>query len=112
MRRILLSLLTGLLVAGCGDVSLPAGGLDGLLPVRLDTGPLEETIASEIELGAEGVRIDRVDCPGTIEPAAGTVFVCRVHAADGSVGTVEVRQVDDDGSVEWELTDVRPPATP
>ncbi|HUG83168.1 MAG TPA: DUF4333 domain-containing protein [Euzebya sp.] len=102
-RLALLSLL--LLLAGCSDVSLSFGGLD--------TKPLEQQIAADIEEGigaASGIDIDRVECPRNVQPRAGDVFVCRAFALDGSIGTVEVRQIDDAGSVEWELTDVAPPA--
>ncbi len=95
-------LLAGLLLTGCGDFSLSFGGLD--------TEPLESEIEADLEQQAAGIDIDRVECPRNVEPQAGRVFVCRAHAIDGSVGTVEVRQVDDQGSVEWELTDVAPPS--
>ncbi|CAN5118895.1 hypothetical protein BH23ACT9_BH23ACT9_15250 [soil metagenome] len=105
MRRLLLLILLPLLLAGCDQLSLSFGGLD--------TRPLEAEIEADIEagMGVEAViDIDRVECPRRIEPRAGTVFVCRVIATDGSVGTVEVLQVDDEGSVRWELTDVAAPA--
>lgn len=94
---------TVLLLVGCGGLSLSFGGLD--------TAPLEREIEADLEQQAAGIDIDRVECPRNVEPQAGRVFVCRAHAVDGSLGTVEVRQVDDEGSVEWELTDVAPPAT-
>ena len=105
MRRAVLILLLPVLLTGCGDFSLSFGGLD--------TAPLE----AEIEMGIEdgigaadaGIDIDGVECPRNVQPQAGDVFVCRAHAADGSIGTVEVRQIDGEGGVEWELTDVAPP---
>jgi hypothetical protein len=100
MRRTAILVLI-LSLAGCGQFSLNLGGLD--------TGPLEEEIRAGIERTADGVVIDRVECPRNVRPQAGSVFVCRVHAADGSLGTVEVLQTDDEGGVEWELTDVRAP---
>jgi hypothetical protein len=102
VRPPLVASLLLLLLAGCGDISLLFGGLD--------TGPLEQRIEEDLEATAEGIDIDRVECPDDVQPQAGRVFVCRAHAVDGSVGTVEVRQVDDAGAVEWELTDVSAPA--
>ncbi|WP_370328097.1 DUF4333 domain-containing protein [Euzebya sp.] len=101
--RTLLTLL-GLcaLAGGCGDVSFSFGGLD--------TEPLEQEIEIGIEARADGIDIDSVECPDDVQPEEGRVFVCRAHAVDGSIGTVEVQQVDDAGGVEWELTDVRAPA--
>jgi len=105
MRRVTLLLLP-LLLVGCGEFSLSFGGLD--------TDPLEQEIEADIEEGigaaASGIDIDAVECPRNVQPRAGDVFVCRAFAVDGSIGTVEVRQLDDAGSVEWELTDVAPPA--
>lgn len=105
MRRAVTLVLLSLAVAtgGCDAVGIDLGGLD--------TGPLEGEIEADIEADAEGIDIDRVDCPDNIQPQRGDVFACRVHAVDGSVGTVEVRQVDDEGAVEWRLTDVQPPAS-
>lgn len=100
LRPTLLAVLL-LLAIGCSDVSLFFGGLD--------TGALEPRIEADLEQRAEGIDIEEVECPGRVEPRAGRVFVCRVFAADGSVGTVEVIQVDDEGGVEWELTDVAAP---
>lgn len=90
-------------LTGCeGGFSLSFGGLD--------TGPLEGEIEADIE-ARTGIAIESVACPDDVQPQAGRVFVCRAHAVDGSVGTVEVEQVDDAGSVEWELTDVAAPTT-
>lgn len=102
MRRATLLLLVSLalLTAACDGFSLQFGGLD--------TSVLADDILTELESELP-VDLDRVDCPSGVEPRAGDVFVCRVHAVDGSVGTVEVTQVDDDGNVTWELTDVVAP---
>lgn len=101
MRRpVLLLLALALSATACSGFSLQIGGLD--TSVLAD----DILVALESELP---VDLDRVDCPSGVEPRAGDVFVCRVHAADGSVGTVEVTQVDDEGNVTWELTDVAAP---
>ena len=99
-----LLLLLCLLGAGCQDVSLSFGGLD--------TSQLEAEIEAGLEDQTAGVDIESVDCPRGVQPESGTVFACRAYAVDGSIGTVEVQQLDDDGNVEWELTDVSEPAGP
>jgi hypothetical protein len=107
MRRTVMIVALPLLLLGCDGVSLSFGSLD--------TGPLEAEIEAGIEAGLDtrsiGIDIKSVECPRNVEPAAGTVFVCRAMAVDGSIGTIEVIQVDDEGSVEWELTDVAAPRT-
>lgn len=100
------ALLSGALVIlalglpACQAVSLQFGGLD--------TDTLEQEILTNLQSELP-VQLDSVDCPAGVEPKAGDVFVCRVAAADGSVGTVEVQQVDDSGNVTWELTEVSAP---
>ncbi|MGI9017113.1 MAG: DUF4333 domain-containing protein [Euzebya sp.] len=103
VTRIAVVLHLAVLLAGCSGFSLSFGGLD--------TGPLEQRIEADLETQASGIDIDRVECPGDVKPQAGRVFVCRAFAVDGSIGTVEVQQVDDAGSVTWELTDVAAPQT-
>lgn len=103
-RRVLpptlaLACALSLATAGC-NLSLSFGGLD--------TAGLEEEILAGLE-SEMGVDLDRAECPDSVEPRQGDVFVCRVHAADGSVGTVEVEQTDDQGNVTWELTEVLAP---
>ncbi|MEE8602365.1 DUF4333 domain-containing protein [Euzebya tangerina] len=104
LARGLACIAVGVLLGGCGDVSLSFGGLD--------TEQLESEIEAGLEAQAEGIDISAVECPRGVQPEAGTVFVCRARATDGSVGTIEVQQVDAEGSVEWELTDVAAPPTP
>lgn|GEM_PF-4133394 len=116
MRRVVLPFLfLALLGAGCDGLDLRFGGLD--------TGSLEEQILADVDARFP-VDFEEVTCPEGIEPRAGDVFVCRVHAADGSVGVVEVTQLAgdseacsdigattgaDDVCVEWELTEVLAP---
>ncbi len=102
MRRATPVVMLMILLSGCAQVGLSFGD-------NLDTAPLESRIEADLEQQATGIDIDDVECPRDVTPQAGRVFVCRAHAVDGSLGTVEVRQLDDEGSVEWELTDVAPP---
>lgn len=86
--------------AGCSEVRIRLGGLD----VRPLQAQILEGLRAELP-----VELVEVTCPEGVQPRAGDVFLCRVLAADGSVGIVEVTQVDDQGNVAWELTDVLDP---
>lgn len=88
-------LIAAVVLAGC---SVSIGGLD--------TDTLAEQIEAEIETQAPGVDIVSVECPDNVQPQSGDVFTCRATAGDGSVGTIEVTQTDDEGNVTWEVTDV------
>jgi hypothetical protein len=101
MSRVVLVLLLAVSLTACDGFNLSFGGLD--------TGPREGRIEADLESQATGIDIERVECPENVAPEAGRVFVCRAFAVDGSIGTVEVQQVDDSGSVTWELTDVSAP---
>ena len=71
----------------------------------LDTDELEREIAPEVErkTGTEDVK---VDCPDDVDEKKGEDFQCDLSAAGGVKAKVDVKQVDDDGNVAWEV--VRP----
>ena len=92
-----LSIALAVLLSAC-DVDVSVGG-------GLNLRELEDEI-SEGLVEQTGVEIDSVRCPATRDPAEGDVFTCRVQAADGSEGLITVTQTDDEGNVNWEVTDV------
>lgn len=68
----------------------------------LDTPKLE----AEVERGLEeqtGVVVQSVDCPEDVPIQVGAMFTCTATADDGSTATIDVRQTDDQGNVQWEL---------
>jgi hypothetical protein len=68
---------------------------------RLDTGAIEERISGE--LTAQTGSPTTVSCPDSIAIAANTTFTCTATTDDGSIATIVVRQVDDQGNVRWRV---------
>ena len=72
-------------VAGCGDVD-------------------SKRVAEEITVGLKSQRDveAQVSCPSDEAAEEGATFTCTARA-DGQTVDVEVRQLDDDGKVEWRV---------
>lgn len=71
---------------------------------EVDVPVLEEDIEAGVAEQAE-VEVT-ADCPDQVDWATGETFQCEVEFDDGSTRAVDVKMLDDDGNVEWEL----PPA--
>ena len=86
MRKCTLPLLlsAGFLLAGCSSV--------------LDSDQLENEIASKLE--AQVGSRPTIECPEDISADAGTTFVCKLTASDGTTADVNGKMVDDDGNFE------------
>ena len=94
MNRLLV-LATAVLVvvsAGCTSVSM------------LDTEKLEGELRTQIEAQTTTV-IESADCPDDVEIEQGGTFECTAVDTSGATYTIEVIQTDDQGNVEWEVTD-------
>jgi len=77
-------------------------GIGSCVPRTLRTHELEQRLSRELvtTLDVSGIR---VACPSGIEVREGDTFVCVATAPSGDQIRVEVTQVDDDGSVTWEI---------
>ncbi len=84
-------------------VGLAACGSDEA--TTLDAAATEDAVAEVVAEGLE-VEVDDVTCPDDIERSAGTTVRCRATLAD-EVGDVriEVRQADDEGTLDVEVLD-------
>jgi hypothetical protein len=71
--------------------------------VRLDTAAIEREIARV--LTQQRGEPTTVDCPDDVRLEAGAVMTCTSSTADGSTGTVLVRQDNDQGDVTWRVGD-------
>lgn len=90
-----LAVTAGLALAGC---SVSVGGGD------LDTADAEQLIADGYE--RQGAVAVQVACPRDIEPEEGGTFTCEATGPTGATGDVEVRQVDDEGNIEFQYVPI------
>jgi Domain of unknown function (DUF4333) len=56
---------------------------------------------------ADGHEITAVDCPDDVQVAAESTFDCTATEPDGATWTIEVTQLDDDGTLDYRI---EPPA--
>jgi Domain of unknown function (DUF4333) len=77
-------------------------GIGSCVPRTLRTDQLERRLAREV-VTATDVDGIRVDCPAGIEVRRGDTFVCVATAPNGDRMRIDVTQVDDEGSVTWEI---------
>jgi Mrp family chromosome partitioning ATPase len=90
------ALALGLALTGC---SVSVGGLD------MAKAQTEIAKGIEEQTGATGVT---VTCPESAPLEQGNTFTCTATTADGQTATVTVTQTDDQGNINWEVTDVSP----
>jgi len=70
----------------------------------LDTDGLEGELKRQIEQQTDST-ITSVDCPADVEVQAGESFECTAEEESGTTFTLTVTQRDDQGNVDWEVTD-------
>lgn len=95
-------LLAGL--AGCaGDDDAPGDTPSSSAVETLDTDGLEQELKDQIE-SQTGTKLRTVDCP-TVELEAGASFECVAEGRSDTTYTIVVTQRDDQGNVDWEVTE-------
>lgn len=77
-------------------------GIGSCVPRTLRTDELEPRLAREL-VETLDVRGIRVDCPTGVEVRRGGTFACIATAPNGDRLRIVVTQVDDHGSVTWEI---------
>jgi hypothetical protein len=75
----------------------------------LDTDGLESQLQDDIERQTT-TTITSVSCPEDVEVEAGRSFDCTAEEEGGATFTIEVTQRDDQGNVDWTVTDASEPA--
>ncbi len=99
-RRAVALALVVVLVLATGAAALAVWG-GTRAAVRLDTAVVEREVA-RVLTQQQGVPVT-VECPDDVLLEEGAVMSCRTSTADGSVGTVVVRQDNAEGDVTWRL---------
>ena len=84
------------LVASAALLALTACGV-----TEVDVDALEKDIVEQVDKQAD-VKVDAT-CPDQVDWETGKSFTCDVEFEDGSTREVDVKMVDDDGNVEWNL---------
>jgi hypothetical protein len=69
----------------------------------LDTDGLEQELKHQIESQTDK-KVRTVDCP-TVELEAGASFSCVAEARSDASYTIVVTQRDDEGNLDWEVTE-------
>jgi Domain of unknown function (DUF4333) len=77
-------------------------GIGSCVARTLRTDELERRLSRDVSATLEVSGI-LVDCPPDIEVREGATFVCEATAPNGDRTRIDVTQVDDDGSVTWEI---------
>jgi hypothetical protein len=105
MRRVLIVAALAALPIACSDGSEePMGDLATRVGEFLDISGLEDEVRTQIEAQTDS-RPASVDCPTDVPIEAGGSFECTAELKSGAQYTIRVTQTDDQGNVEWEVTD-------
>lgn len=86
------------MILGLAGCSFSVGGLD------MAKAQTEIAKGIEEQTGATGVA---VTCPESVPIEQGSTFNCTATTGDGQSATVTVTQTDDQGNINWEITDVQ-----
>jgi Domain of unknown function (DUF4333) len=80
-------------------------GIGSCVPRTLRTDELERRLSREVSATLD-VPALRVECPTGIEARQGDTFSCIATAPNGDRSRVLVTQIDDEGSIVWEIATV------
>lgn len=72
----------------------------------LDTRKVEETIQDAI-IKQGGISLKNVYCPARVKPATGQSFECFGELDSGKAVAIPVKQLDDKGTLQWDVPSVR-----
>jgi len=81
------------------------GGDEG---TAIDPAKAERELAEAYESQVEGARVASVDCPAAIDDTIGTRAACTMRLEDGTVGTIDLRVLDDEGHLRWDVNRASP----
>jgi hypothetical protein len=91
------------LLLNCATVTL--GGCSfkfSLGESTLDNSAVESSIKQEVARQI-GIQVQSVTCPKDVKLGANTTFQCQVEVEQSDAFTVNVKQKDDQGNVDWKI---------
>ncbi len=91
-RLLLLPALSAALLAGCSVGT-----------TTIDPDKAEKEITKGFEQQVPGSEVKSLKCPDDIEAKKGETAKCDITLADGKKGTINVRVLNDDGDIRWNV---------
>ncbi len=91
-RLLLLPLLLAALLAGCS-----------IGTTTIDSGKAEKEITEGFEQQVPGSEVESLSCPDDVEAKKGETAKCDIALADGKKGTINVRVLNEDGDIRWDV---------
>ncbi len=97
-------LLLACLVGCAGEDDAPRDAPPSSAVETFDTDGLEQELKQQIESQA-GTKVRMVECPAGVELEAEASFSCVAEDRADTTYTIVVTQRDDQGNLEWEVTE-------
>ena len=94
-RLLLTPVLAAALFAGCSVGS------------TIDSDKAEEEITKGFEQQVPGSEVKALSCPDDVDAKKGQKATCDIALADGRKGTINVRVLNDDGDIRWNVGRLR-----
>ena len=91
-RLIVLSALSAVAVGGCSIGS-----------TSIDSDKAEKEITKGFEQQVPGKKVKTLSCPDDVDAEKGTKTTCDIVLASGEKGTINVRVLNDDGDIRWDV---------
>ena len=91
-RLLLLPALAAALLAGCS-----------IGTTTIDSDKAEKKITEGFEQQVPGSEVKSLSCPDDVEAEKGQTATCDITLADGKKGTINVRVLNDDGDIRWDV---------
>lgn len=91
-RLLLVPVLSAALLAGCS-----------IGTTTIDSDKAEKEITKGFEQQVPGSEVKSLSCPDDVEAEKGQTAKCDITLADGKKGTINVRVLNDDGDIRWNV---------
>jgi hypothetical protein len=91
-RLLLLPALSAALLVGCSVGT-----------TTIDSDKAEKEITKGFEQQVPGSEVKSLSCPDDVEAKKGETAECDITLADGKKGTINVRVLNEDGDIRWNV---------